>query len=127
MRTHNKSTLFLMEMIIAILFFALSAAICVQLFVRTHEINEDSTNLVHATSLARNIAEIYKNGSLKDHYPYDTKNNLYYDASWQKVSQPSHFRVHLSFHTNALTITVYENKSSLYTLKVSNYHQKVVS
>lgn len=126
MRTHDKSSLFLMEMIVAILFFALSAAICVQLFVRSQQLNEDSTNLIAATNLSRNIAETYKNDSLKDHYPYDDKGNLYYDASWQKVSKPAHYTIHLHFQTNSLTITVKDAKTTLYTLTVSHYQPKKV-
>lgn len=39
---HSKSGLFLMELIVAFLFFSLASAICVQLFVKADTINEES-------------------------------------------------------------------------------------
>ena len=35
-RTHSGSSLFLMELILAILFFSVASAVCVQLFARAH-------------------------------------------------------------------------------------------
>lgn len=55
----RKTGLFLMELIIAILFFSLAAAICVQLFVKSHTISERSIALNHSILLAQNTAEIF--------------------------------------------------------------------
>lgn len=48
-----------MELIIAILFFSLAAAICIQLFVKSHMISERSIALNHSILLAQNTAEIF--------------------------------------------------------------------
>ena len=48
-----------MELIIAILFFSLAAAICIQLFVKSHTISERSIALNHSILLAQNTAEIF--------------------------------------------------------------------
>lgn len=48
-----------MELIIAILFFSLAAAICIQLFVKSHMISEHSIVLNHSILLAQNTAEIF--------------------------------------------------------------------
>ena len=48
-----------MELIIAILFFSLAAAICIQLFVKSHMISERSIALNHSILLAHNTAEIF--------------------------------------------------------------------
>lgn len=55
----RKTGLFLMELIIAILFFSLAAAICIQLFVKSHMISEHSIALNHSILLAQNTAEIF--------------------------------------------------------------------
>lgn len=55
----RKTGLFLMELIIAILFFSLAAAICIQLFVKSHTISERSIALNHSILLAQNTAEIF--------------------------------------------------------------------
>lgn len=55
----RKTGLFLMELIIAILFFSLAAAICIQLFVKSHMISERSIALNHSILLAQNTAEIF--------------------------------------------------------------------
>ena len=55
----RKTGLFLMELIIAILFFSLAAAICIQLFVKSHMISERSIALNHSILLAQNTTEIF--------------------------------------------------------------------
>ena len=55
----RKTGLFLMELIIAILFFSLASAICIQLFVKSHMISERSIALNHSILLAQNTAEIF--------------------------------------------------------------------
>lgn len=55
----RKTGLFLMELIIAILFFSLAAAICIQLFVKSHMISERNIALNHSILLAQNTAEIF--------------------------------------------------------------------
>ena len=124
MNSHNKSSLVLMDMIIAILFFSVSAGVCVQLFLRSRQIDQDSTDLIHATDLSRNIAEVYKNGTLKSHYPYDSSNNLYYDRSWNRTVKSSVYTVHLTFKTNSMDIKVSDHDGSIYSLKVTKYHQQ---
>lgn len=55
----RKTGLFLMELIIAILFFSLAATICILLFVKSHMISERSIALNHSILLAQNTAEIF--------------------------------------------------------------------
>lgn len=54
---HSKSSLFLMELIIAILFFSLTSTVCIRLFVRTHLISQQTINENHAINLVQNLAE----------------------------------------------------------------------
>lgn len=56
---HSRSSLFLMEMIIAILFFSLASAVCIQLFARSHLLSCQTVNRNHAVIQAQNLAESY--------------------------------------------------------------------
>lgn len=55
----SRTGLFLMELIIAILFFSLAAAICIQLFVQSHMISNRSVDLNHGILWAQNVAETF--------------------------------------------------------------------
>ena len=65
---NSRLSLFLMELIIALLFFALSAAICVRLFVAAHVMAEDTGNLSNAIMWSENLTEVFVNekGDLKE-------------------------------------------------------------
>lgn len=53
----NTSSLFLLELILAIFFFTAASAVCVQFFVESHILNRDSRTLDHAVSECSGIAE----------------------------------------------------------------------
>ncbi len=55
----SKSALFLMELIIVILFFALTSAVCMQVFVKAHLIAEDTGSMNQAILAANNAAECF--------------------------------------------------------------------
>lgn len=55
---HSKTSLFLMELIISILFFSLASAVCVRLFVKSHQISTHSVALNHSVRWCENIAEL---------------------------------------------------------------------
>lgn len=54
---HSKSSLFLMELIIAILFFALASTVCIQLFAKAHLLSKQTVEENHALVYAQNLAE----------------------------------------------------------------------
>ena len=58
-REHNGAKLFLTELMISIFFFAVIAAICVQLFSEANAMSVQSEELVHSVNLASNVAEYY--------------------------------------------------------------------
>lgn len=55
----SKSALFLMELIIVIFFFALTSAVCLQVFVKAHSVSENTKDLNEAILWADNAAEIF--------------------------------------------------------------------
>lgn len=54
----KTSSLFLLELILAILFFSLASAVCVQFFVKSHILSRDAQKLNHAVNECSGIAEI---------------------------------------------------------------------
>ncbi|MFV0517880.1 MAG: hypothetical protein ACK5MV_10845 [Aminipila sp.] len=56
----SKSQLFLMEFICVVMFFALSAALCVSAFVKADTVSKNGRNLNEALFLAQTVAETIK-------------------------------------------------------------------
>lgn len=56
---HNKTSLFLMELIISILFFSIAGAICVRLFVGAHLMSEESIVINNSILWTQNISEVF--------------------------------------------------------------------
>ena len=57
-QTSSRSGLLLMEIIIAILFFSVVSAICLQLFVKSHKLGQNTEELDMAVRQASSVAEI---------------------------------------------------------------------
>ena len=66
--SNSKTSLFLMELIISILFFSITGAVCVKLFVNAHVIAQHSVALTNAVMWAQNCSEAYTgcDGNLND-------------------------------------------------------------
>lgn len=94
-KTTSKSALFLMELILAIFFFSLASAVCIQLFVKAHLIAVSTTNKNHAVLWAQNIAETYLGtdadfdvtvSALDATSVSDDAFCLYFDSEWNLTS-----------------------------------------
>ena len=55
----SRSSMFLVELIITILFFSLASVVCVRLFLYAHKISSDSQVQTEAVTLAQNAAESF--------------------------------------------------------------------
>lgn len=96
MRKNSSSSLFLMELIIAILFFSLASTVCIQLFVKAHLLTEKSVNINHSILWTQNLAESFLNseGDLSQMKElFDTKSelgedhiSLYFDNDWNPIA-----------------------------------------
>ncbi len=58
----NKSSLVLMELLVMVLVFAFSAALCLSLFAASHRISRETLYREEGARLAQNAAELLKNG-----------------------------------------------------------------
>lgn len=74
-KTNTRSSLFLMELIIAILFFSLASAVCLRMFAKSHQLSTDASAQNQAVNKAGNVAELIqydlenKAHTLSDEYP----------------------------------------------------------
>ena len=135
-RQTKHSSLFLMELLIAILFFILASAICVNFFVQSHLLEQDSINLNHATNAATSAAEIF----LSEESPSFEKffcdgNNVkngylyFYDENWELCdSSQAKYTVFLQWREDDTIRTCHINVSSaeesLYALTVKKHVTK---
>jgi len=73
----RRTSLFLIELMMALLFFALAAAICMQFFVQANQISRQSANLNQAIFVSQSLAEEFRalGGLMSDQ-------TLYFDQDW---------------------------------------------
>ena len=65
-RESSRSSLFLLELMISIVFFALAAAGCVQVFAKAHMLSQEAGRLDMAVSVAQSLAEEYSGSRTED-------------------------------------------------------------
>lgn len=95
MNTRSKSSLFLIELVIVILVFSLSAAVCLRLFFQSRQISDQSRNISEASLAVQSVADIYKgsNGDFNKTADFlkgtiaDDTISFYYDSVWERVEQ----------------------------------------
>ena len=59
-KTHSRTSIFLMELIISVLLFSITSAVCIQLFVNAHIKDRETRSLTHAVIECESVAEIVK-------------------------------------------------------------------
>ena len=96
-KTRSKSSLFLMELIIVLMFFSLSAAICMKVFAISKVKTDTARDLAQASFAAESFAEVYKEyngdmGKVGEYYSVngatsDTKKMVFfYDKEWNRIT-----------------------------------------
>lgn len=95
MKNSRRSSLFLIELMISILFFSLCATVCMQFFAKSRLISDNSTTLEHAILQAQSAAEAFESGNgtmddLKSAFPMgiasDDTFEIYYNNEWAECS-----------------------------------------
>lgn len=134
-QTSQRSSLFLMELMIAILFFILASGICIRLFVKSHTLEQANRDLDASVHAAVSVAEIIRSQEdpilmLETVYPLgisDTPNfTIFYDKDWSVCTKTDGlYHLKLSTKTESpflfSTIDVYKNDALLYTLSLEKY------
>lgn len=87
-RNSSKSSLFLIELIIAILFFSIGSAVCVRAFVKAHSLSTEAKDLSFASAQVSSMASVLKYtdrsyASIREHFPDAAKSGddflVFYD------------------------------------------------
>lgn len=63
-RHNNTSSLFLLELILAVLFFSIASALCIQIFTKAHLMSQDARDLNFAVNEVSSMAEQISAGTL---------------------------------------------------------------
>ncbi len=130
MRTHSKSSLFLIELIIAILFFSLSSVVCVNMFLSAHVLAEESAQRSGAVTAAQTAAEIYREGGMQlllEMTSAEMINDAYY-AGFDETgifSQNGEYRAQFAETSKedlyTLSINLFDGDTLIYDLSVTLY------
>ena len=110
---HKQSSLFILELIISITFFVLSTLVCVQIFVKSHEISNQTKDVTIAMNYCTGVLEEFEN----DPTLYQNKKEYfkYYNQNWEKCSKKK----------ATYTISIYcKEENSLKKIQVKAYQQK---
>lgn len=123
----SKSGLFLMELILAILFFAFASAICARLFVASHLISRDTREENRAAALTQSAAACVQasdgdmaKAALLLHGESESGGIIaYYDADWQSCGAADAvylLTVHPDAEPEQATAAVTRDSASLFDL-----------
>lgn len=123
-RHNNTSSLFLLELILAVLFFSVASALCIQIFTKAHLMSQDARDLNFAVNEVSSMAEQMPDDSLQDAAAY-------YDSSYASCEKADavyvltvHYepedtllKAHISMDTAA-------DNRNIYTLDVTKHRQR---
>lgn len=98
MQTDHRSSLFLLELIVAILFFALASAVCMQLFARSHTLQQETKDLNQGLLLAQSAAAVFESrdgdlAALEEFFPQGTLDasgavfTALYGSDWEPLPE----------------------------------------
>lgn len=121
----KRSSLFLLELILAIGFFCIASAVCVYIFVKSYNIERESTNLNHAVHLATSAAETFRNTDAESY-------EVYYDANWNTCNSSDaiytlNVAVECDNSLQIAQISVKAENSTIYELEVLKNENTEVS
>lgn len=147
-RHNNTSSLFLLELILAVLFFSVASALCIQIFTKAHLMSQDARDLNFAVNEVSSMAEQISAGTLHSdtaassddtasdpstQMPDDSLQNAaaYYDSSYascEKADAVYVLTVHYEPEDTLLKAhismdTVADNRN-IYTLDVTKHRQR---
>ena len=129
----SRSSLFLIELIISIFFFIIAAAICMQLFVKSHTISQETVAINNAIIWTQNLSEVFinENGDFPKVKEYfSSEKNMYtdvfsdsecilllYDSDWEPINAPENPSYIVFSYPTTDSAFSYEN---IYILKCSD-------
>lgn len=137
----KRSSLFLLELILAILFFCLASAVCVRFFVKSRLIEKETTELSRAASYASSVGEIIRSSNdtftcLKEHYPEGNSEQtgnytIYFNEDWKTCGEAdAQYLLILNlqntedFLIGDILVSKKQEDKEIYHLEIKKYLQK---
>ena len=135
-----KSSIFLLEIMLNILFFAILTTICIQLFFKARILSKNALLLDHAIAACSSIAEVYQSKEdgkemLLTLYPDAIALNktilFYFDENYLPCTEiNSSYRAVLEYdeiqHTAKISFYPKDSHTSIYSLCASSYMPKTL-
>ena len=147
-RHNNTSSLFLLELILAVLFFSVASALCIQIFTKAHLMSQDARDLNFAVNEVSSMAEQISAGTLHSdtaassddtasdpstQMPDDSLQNAaaYYDSSYASCEKADAVYVLIVHYEPENTLlkahismdTIADNRN-IYALDVTKHRQR---
>lgn len=124
MNFSSKTPLFLMEVVIMLLVFAISASICLKVFVEGNRISQESYNLDQACRQTQKAAEYWQstNGDIKETAHLlqasidGNKLDLFYDGEWNPVWAENRFVLSMKVAGARAEITVKDQEKEIFSI-----------
>lgn len=123
-RHNNTSSLFLLELILAVLFFSVASALCIQIFTKAHLMSQDARDLNFAVTEVSSMAEQMPDDSLQDAAAY-------YDSSYASCKKADavyvltvHYEPEDTLLKAHISMDTIADNRNIYTLDVTKHRQR---
>lgn len=123
-RHNNTSSLFLLELILAVLFFSVASALCIQIFTKAHLMSQDARDLNFAVNEISSMAEQMSDGTLQDAAAY-------YDSSYASCKKADavyvltvHYEPEDTLLKAHISMDTIADNRNIYTLDVTKHRQR---
>ena len=123
-RHNNTSSLFLLELILAVLFFSVASALCIQIFTKAHLMSQDARDLNFAVNEVSSMAEQMSDGTLQDAAAY-------YDSSYASCKKADavyvltvHYEPEDTLLKAHISMDTIADNRNIYTLDVTKHQQR---
>lgn len=123
-RHNNTSSLFLLELILAVLFFSVASALCIQIFTKAHLMSQDARDLNFAVNEVSSMAEQMPDDSLQDAAAY-------YDSSYASCKKADavyvltvHYEPENTLLKAHISMDTIADNRNIYALDVTKHRQR---
>ena len=147
-RHNNTSSLFLLELILAVLFFSVASALCIQIFTKAHLMSQDASDLNFAVNEVSSMAEQISAGTLHSdtaassddtasdpstQMPDDSLQDAaaYYDSSYASCEKADavyvltvHYEPEDTLLKAHISMDTVADNQNIYTLDVTKHRQR---
>ncbi|HKM31939.1 MAG TPA: type II secretion system protein [Oscillospiraceae bacterium] len=140
-KSARRSSAFLVELLIVVLFFSIASAVTIKLFVAAHDKSVSSQELVNAVAQSQSVAEAIKATDSPEQAlsllyrdkvasTGEMQAEIFFDENWQVVGNPSSYKLTVKYSVTpegagemltAEIITYTQDNKLIYALNISDY------